>query len=114
MKVLVLLLVTLVPTQARHWYQSAHFWSTVAVIGASVFDAQTSVGRVELNPILADRGRFTSRSYGIKLGLTGGWIIGQELYRVRHPESRKSFTVTNFILAGTWTSVGVRNQRQNP
>ena len=96
------------PTQARsRWYRVGQ----VAWAAANLVDVGSSWGKRELNPVLG-RGRFGRRQAGIKLGVAGGWLVGQEVLRRRVPESARAITVVNLAGAGGLGVVAVGNWRR--
>jgi len=84
--------------------------SLAAVIAASVIDAQSSWGKQEANPLLANSaGRFGGRSVAIK-GILTGAALGTQWFMVRHkPEMRRYATLGNFGLAGIYAKVAAHN-----
>lgn len=84
------------------------YWSSVAFSAAgNGFDAATSWGRPELNPMMRSRdGRFGYRAAGLKVGYLAGTIIMQTRYLKRH---KRAITIANFAAGGLWFAVGVSN-----
>ncbi len=105
--------------RATHPYRGYHdedrrsktVWevSMAAMVGASAFDAFSSMGKSESNPLLrSSDGNFGAKGIAIKAGLAGASLFPQYLLRNRK-DLRKVFTVVNFIDAGIFTGVGVHN-----
>lgn len=96
------------------------FWkaSVVALAGATAADAASSVGRIELNPVLRSAdGRFGARGIAIKAAISGGAVFAQWLLLRKNPEAEKYAATANFLAATTFTSVAFRNatnQRSRP
>jgi hypothetical protein len=83
--------------------------SLFAVIGASTFDAATSWGKEEANPVLrSSSGQFGARGIAIKAGIAGAVLIPQLLLR-KHLQLRTLFTVSNFADAAVFTGTAVHN-----
>jgi hypothetical protein len=115
MKKLILLSVYLViPAFAQEAPREHHRlwnWSIVALAGANAADIGTSLGRHELNPLLAGRnGRIdTGRAVEIKGALVGGLVLTEWLLHRRHPEVVKPFAFVNFAAAGAFGAVAAHN-----
>mgnify|MGYP000135597304 CR=1 FL=1 len=95
----------------RPWRNLA---STIALHGAaSGFDAWTSWQRMERNPVLADRGRFTTSSAARK----AGWFAGVSLVQVlvvkkwgkKHPWVERACMIGNVGTSGMLFSAGMYN-----
>jgi hypothetical protein len=83
--------------------------SIATMLAASAFDAYTSVGKHESNPLLrSSDGNFGGKGAAIKAGLAGISIAPQIFLRDRH-DLRKIFTVVNFASAGLFTGVAIHN-----
>lgn len=83
--------------------------SMVAVFAASGFDAGTSWGKFESNPLLASpNGRFGAKGLSIKLGI-GAALVAPQLLFHKHKQVRTEFTITNLATAGVFTGVAVHN-----
>ena len=90
------------------WYRV----SQVALVGANVADLATSRGHYELNPLVAGRdGRFSlGRGVALKVGYLGGLTLVQG----RMPRHRRMWTIANFVVAGAFTGIAIRNGRIHP
>ena len=89
------------------------FWkaSVAALAAAAAADAQTSVGRRELNPLLAGPGgRFGMRGIAIKGAITGGAIGMQYLLTRRNPASAKYAAAANFGMTGIFSAAAMHNR----
>ncbi len=86
--------------------------SVAAVVAASAFDAGTSWGRPEMNPLLrgAD-GRFAFRGLTIKMSIAGGVAAAQHFALRREPRAESACIATNSAIAGVFTAAAVRNLR---
>ncbi|MFN7918755.1 MAG: hypothetical protein U0Q16_01580 [Bryobacteraceae bacterium] len=88
------------------------FWkaSVAALVASSIADAQSSIGRVEANPILrGPAGRFSGRSVAMKAGITGVAIGMQWLFLRKSPEGEKNAARINFAMAGAFTAAATYN-----
>jgi hypothetical protein len=84
--------------------------SCIALVAATSADMASSWGRNEANPMLRSAdGRFGARGASIKLAMTGAMIVPQYLVMKRAPGSQRVFTIANFLQAGVYTGVAVRN-----
>lgn len=91
-------------TVKRIWIESI-----CAVLAASAFDAATSWGKQESNPLLSSPdGTFGARGLAIKASIAGAVLIPQLLLR-RHKEFRKSFIVANFADAAVFMGASIHN-----
>lgn len=84
---------------------------SAAVLGAvTIADMQSSVGRMEANPLLASsNGRFTGRGVALK-GAGVGAIIGvQWLMLRRNPQATKYAAGANFAAAALTGTIVVHN-----
>ena len=99
------------PEWERKEHRAKVLWgiSLAALVGASTFDAFSSVGKTEGNPLLrSGDGTFGAKGIAIKASLTGAGILPQVLFRNRK-ETRRLFTIFNFAEAGMFTAVATRN-----
>jgi hypothetical protein len=88
--------------------------SIATMLAASAWDAATSMGKVERNPLLASSdGTFGARGIGIKFGLAGASLVPQLLLR-NHKELRKVFAIANFVDAGIFAGVAAHNMGVQP
>ncbi len=87
------------------------WWISAAVLAAaSAFDAGSSWGKPEMNPLLRSAdGRFGGRGFAIKMSITGGIAVMQHLVLKRQPRTDKAFIVANSAMAGAFTAAAVRN-----
>lgn len=80
-----------------------------AMVGASAWDAFSSMGKSESNPLLrSSDGNFGGKGIAIKAGLAGAALLPQYFLRDRK-DLRKIFTVVNFIDAGVYAGVAAHN-----
>lgn len=87
-----------------------HLVAKLLLIGSSAFDAGTSYGQPELNPLLMNsRGNFGVKGISIKGALLSTQLVGQYLWEKKHPSSKNAFTYGNLIGATEYTSVAIRN-----
>jgi hypothetical protein len=97
-------------------HRSVTMWkiSIAAMLGASAFDAASSMGKVESNPLLrSSDGTFGSKGIAIKAGLAGASLVPQLLLRNRK-DLRKVFTFANFVDAGLFAGIGAHNMGIKP
>jgi hypothetical protein len=87
------------------------WWASVAAVAAaSVFDAGSSWGKREMNPLLqSPNGRFGARSIEIKSALVGAGLAFQWLAFRRHPHLAKPLGVLNLSVAGMTAGAAVHN-----
>jgi hypothetical protein len=84
-------------------------FSVAALAGATSFDAASSWGKYELNPVLqSPQSTFGARGTLIKVGLAGASIGLQYAFR-HHPGVLKAGSILNFIQAGVYTGVAAHN-----
>lgn len=82
--------------------------SFATLAGATAADFATSVGKRELNPVLAGRNGQFSIGKGIALksvGLGTSFVLGKTLFRKRP----KLAAIVNFAASGAFTYVAYRN-----
>jgi hypothetical protein len=83
--------------------------SCVALIAATSFDAASSWGKYEGNPLLrSSDGRFGAKGLMIKSAVAGGSLAPQILLRKRRKMERV-LTIANFVQAGWYMGVGIHN-----
>lgn len=83
--------------------------SICAVLAASAFDAASSWGKQEANPLLASpNGTFGGRGLAIKAAIAGAVLLPQILLH-KHKRFRKTFIFANFADAVAFTAVSVHN-----
>jgi hypothetical protein len=88
--------------------------SIATMLAMSAWDAASSMGKVERNPLLASSdGTFGAKGVGIKFGLAGLSLAPQLLLR-NHKELRKVFTIANFIDAGIFVGAAAHNMGIEP
>jgi hypothetical protein len=88
--------------------------SIATMLAASAWDAASSMGKVERNPLLASSdGAFGAKGIGIKFGLAGLSLAPQLLLR-NHRELRKVFAIANFVDAGIFAGVAAHNMGVQP
>lgn len=85
--------------------------SVLVLIAANAFDAHSSMGRQELNPLLRNsQGQFSvARGFAIKSAMTGSILTLQFSLCRNRPELRKSSTILNLISAAAVAGTAVRN-----
>ena len=84
--------------------------SCMALLAATSADMASSWGRNEANPMLrSGDGRFGARGASIKLAMAGAMIAPQFFVMRRAHGSQRLFTIANFVQAGLYTGVAVRN-----
>ncbi len=83
--------------------------SIAAVVAATAFDAATSWGKQEANPLLASpNGTFGPRGLAIKAGMAGALLVPQ-FWLHKHKPLQTGFTVANFADAAVFTGVSIHN-----
>jgi hypothetical protein len=84
---------------------------SAAVLGAvTIADMHSSMGRLELNPLLRNaEGRFTSRGVSLKALMVGGALLGQHLMLRKHPEASGWAAGANFAAAAATGAAVARN-----
>ena len=90
------------------------FWkaSIAAVAAGSIVDMQSSLGKHEINGLLANQqGIFSMQGVGLKLALAGAAIGTQQYLLHRHPAASgyKTGALINFAVAGTLSGVAIHN-----
>jgi hypothetical protein len=86
--------------------------SISALFAASAADVYSSLGRRELNPLLAGHdGRFGRKGIAIKSAITGGVIGAQWLLLRKNPASAKYAAVANFGMSSVLTGAAAHNLR---
>ena len=89
------------------------FWkaSVAVLLAATAADAGTSIGRRELNPMLAGpNDRFGMRGVAIKGLLTGGAIGMQYVFLRKGNGGSKAASIANFGMASVYTSAALHNR----
>jgi len=97
-------------------HRMATIWkiSIASMLAASAWDAASSMGKVERNPLLASSdGTFGAKGIGVKFGLAGLSLAPQLLLR-NHKELRKVFAIANFVDAGIFAGVAAHNMGIQP
>jgi hypothetical protein len=95
-------------TPPSNWWRT----SVVALISSSAFDAYSSVGRPEVNPILrGSGGRFTARSIAIKALITGSALGVQWLLLKKRPDMAPVVVSVNVSMTAVNIYAGVHNTR---
>jgi hypothetical protein len=94
----------------RHSDYQAWKLSLAPVAASQVFDAASSHGMRELNPLLASQdGRFGMQAAGIKFGATAA-ILGLEYWLVKkHPGSARILSKLNWTSAAVTTGFAFHN-----
>lgn len=96
--------------------RGAALWkvSIAAMLAASAFDAASSMGKNEQNPLLrSSDGTFGTRGVAIKFGLMGASLAPQIIFRNRK-DLRRLFTIINFGDTAMFTAIGVHNVGVKP
>jgi hypothetical protein len=111
---LLLSAVLLIPSFGQDLPQRHHRlwnWSVAVLAAANAADIGTSLGRHELNPVLAGRTGMldTGRAIGLKAGLFGGLAVTEFLIHRHHPEVEKPFVLVNFATAATLAAIAAHN-----
>ena len=87
--------------------------SVAAVAAASFFDAHSSWGRPENNPLLrSGGGRFGGRGLGIKFSVLGAGCALEWLLIRKSPALAPAAAATNLGLSGILGSAAIRNYRR--
>jgi hypothetical protein len=92
-------------------HNTSKLWmiSVAGLIGANAFDAASSWGKYESNPLLrSSGGQFGAKGLGLKAASIGGLIVPQLLFHKRHGLER-TFSVLNFSLAGMYSGLAIHN-----
>jgi hypothetical protein len=88
--------------------------SAAALVAGTAFDASSSAGRFETNPLLRNsQGRFSAgKGIAIKALVTGGILGVQALVMRKRPDARveKPAALVNFAAAAAFTGIAVRNR----
>ncbi|MGH9584111.1 MAG: hypothetical protein ACRD4O_14380 [Bryobacteraceae bacterium] len=83
--------------------------SICAVLAASAFDAASSWGKREANPLLASsNGNFGARGLAMKGGIAAAVLAPQWWFR-KHKQLRTAFILANFADAAVFTAVSAHN-----
>ena len=91
--------------------------SVAAVAAGSVMDIQSSLGKHEVNGMLANQqGVFSVQGIGLKLAIAGAAVGTQQYLLHRHPAAAgyKTGALLNFAVAGTLGSVAIHNYGTRP
>jgi hypothetical protein len=101
----------LVNIEDRHDRRMKAIWITsiVAMVAGTGADAASSWHKRESNGLLASsNGTFGAKGVGIKMGIAGGVLIPQILFR-KHKDLRLAFAIGNFAEAGVFTGAAIHN-----
>ena len=83
--------------------------SMVTMLAATSFDAGSSWGKREGNPLLASsNGTFGAKGLSIKMSLAAAVIVPEVLLR-HHKDMKSKFAIANFAEAGLFTGVAIHN-----
>jgi hypothetical protein len=96
--------------------RSATVWkvSIATMLAASAFDAASSLGKSEQNPLLrSSDGTFGTKGVALKFGLVGASLVPQIIFRNRK-DLRRLFTIVNFGDTAMFTAIGVHNHGVKP
>jgi hypothetical protein len=88
------------------------FWkaSVAALVAATAADAGSSIGRRELNPMLAGSdGRFGMRGIAVKGFITGGALGIQYLFLHKSLGGSKAAGIANLGMASVYSSAAAHN-----
>jgi hypothetical protein len=91
--------------------RSVTLWkiSMATMLAATAFDAASSWGKSEQNPLLASsNGTFGAKGLAIKGSLAGVSLVPQLIFR-NNKELRKIFTIINFGDTAMFTAIGAHN-----
>jgi hypothetical protein len=91
--------------------RAATVWkiSIATMLGATAWDAASSMGKQEANPLLrSSNGTFGGKGIAIKAGLAGLSLAPQIIFRDRK-DLRKLFTIANFVNTGIFVGVATHN-----
>jgi hypothetical protein len=100
----------------REHDRSATLWkvSIATMLAASAFDAASSMGKSEQNPLLrSSDGTFGTKGVALKFGLVGASLVPQMIFRNRK-DLRRLFTIINFGDTAMFTAIGVHNLGVKP
>lgn len=87
--------------------------SIAALAASTVFDAQSSWGRPEANPLLrGNNGRFGWQGIALKAAVAGGVLGAQHVLLRKNPNAEKYGTMTNFVMSGVLTGAAVYNHQK--
>lgn len=92
-------------------HRSATIWkiSIATALAASAFDAASSMGKSEQNPLLqSSNGTFGAKGIAVKFSLMGASLVPQLILRKR-TDLRKIFTIINFGDTAMFATIGVHN-----
>jgi hypothetical protein len=85
-------------------------WSLAPLVASQAFDAASSYGYRELNPLLADlNGGFGAKGVAIKFAVVGALIGAEYLILRKSPRSSRFFAVLNWSGAGVTAGLAVHN-----
>jgi hypothetical protein len=100
------------PVRRSNW-KKQWILSAVALAAANIFDAHSSMGRMETNPLLQNsQGQFSgTKGVAFKSVAAGGMLAVQAMFARRNPEIYKTGTAVNFVAAGALGLTAVRNSR---
>jgi hypothetical protein len=91
--------------------RSSTLWkvSIATMLAASAFDAVSSMGKSEQNPLLkSSDGTFGGKGVAVKFSLMGAAVVPQIIFRNRK-DLRKIFTMINVGDTALFTTIGVHN-----
>lgn len=100
----------------REHDRSATLWkvSIATMLASSAFDAASSMGKSEQNPLLrSSDGTFGTKGVALKFGLVGASLVPQIIFRNRK-DLRRLFTIVNFGDTAMFTAIGVHNLGVKP
>jgi hypothetical protein len=96
----------------ERWAKRLWKASVAALAAGSAVDIQSSLGKREVNGLLANQqGVFSAQGIGVKLAIAGAAIGTQQYFLHRHPAASgyKTGALINFAVAGTLGGVAVHN-----
>ena len=108
-----LAVVSVAPARARTsetpWHKDCRVWSTLSLLAAHSFDAASSGGGVEANPVLGGGSRYGWHGTALKFSFTGGFVVLQSLFLKKYPESKRAWCAANYAGAAAVGATAVRN-----
>lgn len=100
------------PLIAETDWRTQYRWSVASLVAATTYDAASSVGGFEANPVLrSPDGRYGVRGVAIKYGIAAGTLTAQYFVLRRHPERRKLAALINYSTAAAFSVIASRNLR---
>ena len=91
--------------------------SIAAVVAGSAMDMQSSMGKHEINGLLANnQGIFSMQSIALKLAIAGAAVGTQQYFLHRHPSisAYKTGAFINMAIGGMFAGVAIHNYGVRP